>query len=206
MSFPRHGLYAITQTDHKSPDQILGDVSAALQAGITVLQYRDKNPINAVDLACRLHSLCQSYRVPLIINDSIELALASGAEGVHLGRDDGDVHQARQLLGKEAYIGVSCYNDVNKAVAMADLGVDYVAFGRFYPSGTKPLAAPAELVTLQHAKSLINIPIVAIGGITPDNGSILLEAGADLLAVVGGIFDHDPAQAVKHYQRRCFLT
>lgn len=199
MIFPRQGLYAITQTDNKSIPQILNEVEAALNAGIAVLQYRDKQPIDALLLAQQLSQLCRRFAVPLIINDDIELALMVGADGVHLGQDDGNLHQARAILGPEAIIGVSCYNDINKARLMADQGANYVAFGRFYASGTKPLAAPAELITLKLAKQSIKVPIVAIGGILPENGQALIDAGANLLAVVGGIFDHEPETSVHRY-------
>jgi len=200
MKFPRHGLYAITQTEHKSLEQIVRDVEDALKGGAVVVQYRDKNPLDAVTLASRLLRICHAYQVPLLINDSIELALQTGADGVHLGRDDGDIAAARQLLGKDAIIGVSCYNDIGRAQLAAAAGADYVAFGRFFPSGSKPLAAPAEIATLQQAKRLLNVPIVAIGGILPNNGRQLLDAGADLLAVIGGIFDQEPETAARAYQ------
>ncbi|MDT4288279.1 thiamine phosphate synthase [Methylomonas sp. MO1] len=200
MKFPRQGLYAITQPENKTIAQVVKDVEAALRGGATVIQYRDKNPLDARQLASRLLEVCHAYDAPLLINDSIELALAVGADGVHLGRDDGDISEARRLLGPNAIIGVSCYNDVEKAQSMAQAGADYVAFGRFFPSGSKPLAAPAEIVSLQRAKQSIGVPIVAIGGILPENGGQLLAAGADLLAVIGGIFDREPESAARAYQ------
>lgn len=199
MIFPKRGIYGITQTENKSISQILNEVEAALKAGIAVLQYRDKQPIDALLLAQQLSQICRRYAVPLIINDDIELALMVGADGVHLGRDDGSLSKARAILGPESIIGVSCYNDFDKACLMAEHGADYVAFGRFYPSGTKPLAAPADIQTLTLAKQSIKVPIVAIGGILPDNGQPLIDAGADLLAVVGGIFDEEPETAVHRY-------
>lgn len=200
MKFPHRGLYAITQPDHKSIAQVLQDVEAALKGGATVIQYRDKNPLNAEQLASQLLEICHAYQAPLLINDSIELALAVGADGVHLGRDDGDIAEARRQLGSNAIIGVSCYNDVEKAQSAVSAGADYVAFGRFFTSGSKPLAAPADIATLQRAKQLLNVPIVAIGGILPENGGQLLAAGADLLAVIGGIFDNEPEMAARAYQ------
>jgi thiamine-phosphate pyrophosphorylase len=200
MKFPKRGLYAITQPDHKSIRQILLDVEAALKGGAVVVQYRDKHPIDAKDLAQQLLILCHQYDVPLLINDSLDLAMAVGANGVHLGRDDGDIVEARLRLGPDAIIGVSCYNDVAKARSAAEHGADYVAFGRFFRSGSKPLAAPAEISTLQLAKQQLNLPIVAIGGILPENGGQLLNAGADFLAVIGGIFDHEPETAARAYQ------
>lgn len=200
MKFPKRGLYAITQPEHRSIEQVLQEVEAALRGGAVVLQYRDKNPIDAVSLASQLLTLCHHYRVPLLINDSVELALAIGADGVHLGRDDGDILDARRRLGEDAIIGISCYNDISKACSAVTQGADYAAFGRFFPSGSKPLAAPADIATLQAAKQQISVPIVAIGGIVPENAGQLLTAGADLLAVIGGIFDHEPEAAARAYQ------
>lgn len=199
MKFPNRGLYAITQPDGKSIDQVLNEVEAVLQGGVAVVQYRDKQPIDAEFLASALLKLCHAYQVPLLINDSVELALAIGADGVHLGKDDGNVVHARRLLGRQAIIGVSCYDDLSKAQKMAELGADYVAFGRFFPSGSKPLASPAHLATLQQARLSLKVPIVAIGGILPSNGAELLAVGADLLAVIGGLFDNDPRQAANAY-------
>jgi thiamine-phosphate pyrophosphorylase len=200
MKFPCRGLYAITQPENKTINQVVKDVEAALRGGAKVIQYRDKNPLDAPQLASLLLKICHAYDAPLLINDSIELALTVGADGVHLGRDDGEISAARGKLGPNAIIGVSCYNDVEKARIMAAAGADYVAFGRFFPSGSKPLAAPAEIVSLERAKQSITVPIVAIGGILPENGGQLLAAGADLLAVIGGVFDYEPEAAARAYQ------
>ncbi|MDD1622098.1 MAG: thiamine phosphate synthase [Methylococcaceae bacterium] len=200
MKFPKRGLYAITQTEGRSIAQVIQDVEAALKGGAVVIQYRDKQPLDAHYLAAQLLQLCQRYQVPLLINDDVELALTVGANGVHLGRDDGDIALARRRLGPEAIIGISCYNDLEKAQDMAAKGADYVAFGRFFPSGSKPLAAPADIATLREAKQALSLPIVAIGGILPENGGQLLAAGADLLAVIGGVFDGDPETSARAYQ------
>lgn len=199
MKFPQRGLYAITQTEAKSIAQVLNEVEAALRGGAKVVQYRDKQPFDAHLLASELLRLCHAYDVPLLINDSVELALAVGADGVHLGRDDGEITAARQALGASAIIGVSCYNDVAKAQAAVAAGADYVAFGRFFTSGSKPLAAPADIATLSQAKQLIQAPIVAIGGIMPENAGQLLAAGADVLAVIGGLFDREPYSAAQRF-------
>jgi thiamine-phosphate pyrophosphorylase len=199
MKFPQSGLYAITQTEGKSIERIVQEVEGALIGGAKVIQYRDKNPLDAHELGARLLQLCRSWTVPLLINDDPLLAQALGADGVHLGRDDGAIESARSLLGADAIIGVSCYNDVNKALSMQAAGADYVAFGRFFSSGSKPLAAPAEIATLTQAKQVLQIPIVAIGGILPENGGQLLAAGADLLAVIGGVFDNQPEIAARAY-------
>jgi thiamine-phosphate pyrophosphorylase len=199
MKFPQTGLYAITQTDHKTIDMIIEEVAAAIRGGAAVVQYRDKNPIDAVLLARDLVKLCHRRDVPLIINDDVELAVQTGADGVHLGKEDGHIAEARKRLGAGAIIGVSCYNSVERAVEAEQGGATYVAFGRFFPSSSKPLAAPAQIETLRQAKRALRIPIVAIGGILPDNGAPLLEAGAGVLAVIGGIFDHQPEQSARAY-------
>ena len=200
MSFPINGLYAITQTEHKSCDTIVIEVEAALRGGAVVVQYRDKQPLDADHLASQLLKICRQYGVPLLINDDVALAERIGADGVHIGRDDGSIERARQRLGEQAIIGVSCYDSVEHAQQAQDQGATYVAFGRFFPSLSKPLALPASLETLRLAKQALSIPIVAIGGILPENGALLLEAGADLLAVIGGLFDEQPEQAARTYQ------
>jgi thiamine-phosphate pyrophosphorylase len=200
MRFPDRGLYAITQTINKSGDTIIDEVEAAIQGGAVIVQYRDKNPADAPFLAKELVKICHQHKVPLIVNDDVELAVMVGADGVHIGKEDGAIAQARKRLGNNAIIGVSCYNFIERAIEAQTQGATYVAFGRFFPSSSKPLAAPAQLETLQQAKLRLNIPIVAIGGILPENGAQLLAAGADLLAVIGGLFDSEPEQSARAYQ------
>lgn len=200
MKFPARGLYAITQTDNKSIATLLREVEQVLSGGAVVVQYRDKNPQNARLLASELAKLCHQYHAPLIINDDVELALQVAADGVHLGKEDGAVAHARQRLGNDAIIGVSCYNSVDRAIAAQRDGADYVAFGRFFTSSSKPLAAPADINTLHEANRVLTVPIVAIGGILPDNGGQLLNAGADLLAVIGGLFTAQPEHAARAYR------
>lgn len=195
---PRRGLYAITQP---SP-VLLSQVEAVLQGGVVLLQYRDKLTqciSQRVRLAQQLHQQCQHYGVPLIINDDIELAYRVQAEGIHLGKTDADLALARQRLGTQAIIGVSCYNELERALQAQAAGADYVAFGRFFASITKPEAVLASPALLTLAKTQLTLPIVAIGGITPDNGRQLLLAGADMLAVIGGIFGQP---AIKPVMRR----
>lgn len=194
------GLYAITQTDNKSADTVIEEVAAALRGGAVIVQYRDKNPIDALKLARELVTLCHQHHVPLIINDDIELAARVGADGVHIGKEDGNIALARKHLGDAAIIGVSCYNFVEQAVDAEAQGASYAAFGRFFPSSSKPLAAHAQIDTLKQAKRELTIPIVAIGGILPENGAQLLTAGADLLAVIGGVFDSQPEQSARAYR------
>ncbi|MEI7869322.1 MAG: thiamine phosphate synthase [Candidatus Methylumidiphilus sp.] len=189
--FPSTGLYAITAENHHSPQALAEAVSAALRGGAKVIQYRSKSSRDQRQEARLSLVECRAFQVPLIINDDVELALDVGADGVHLGKDDGSIVDARKRLGVEAIIGVSCYNSLERAVEAEALGATYVAFGRFFPSANKPNAPCAQLGTLTAAKQRLHLPIVAIGGITPDNGRSLVEAGADVLAVIDGVFGAD---------------
>lgn len=184
------GLYVITDDSHTSTEMLVSQVEQALQGNARVVQYRNKHALTTQRLeeAGALLELCRRFQAPLIINDDIELAVHTGADGVHLGRDDGRVADARKRLGQQGIIGVSCYNSIDRARKAANEGADYVAFGRFYASGSKPEASPASIETLHQAKRLIKLPIVAIGGINAENSPPLLSAGADMLAVIGGVF------------------
>jgi thiamine-phosphate pyrophosphorylase len=200
---PKSGLYAITP-DGKTADEILKFTEAVLKGGAVLVQYRFKSPPlkgGKVDVlfARELLELCHAHNVPLIINDNVELAENIGADGVHLGVDDGSISEARQRLGESAIIGVSCYNSLERAIEAEKDGVNYVAFGRFFTSNSKPLAAPAEIGTLTAAKNVLTLPIVAIGGILPENGAALLYAGADLLAVIGGLDTENSTLSAQNY-------
>ncbi|MGR9053101.1 MAG: thiamine phosphate synthase [Gammaproteobacteria bacterium] len=200
MTMPQRGLYAVTQTENKSPDTVVAEVAEAIEGGAVIVQYRDKYPVDAQSLAEALLKVCHDRGVPLIVNDDIELAAAIHADGVHLGKDDAEIESARVRLGSNAIIGVSCYDSPERAAFAQQAGADYVAFGRFFASGTKPLASPASVETLREAKHRLRVPVVAIGGILPENGQALLDAGADLLAVVGGIFDREPKASARAFQ------
>jgi len=201
LPFPRRGLYAITRTEKRSKEQILSAVAATIKGGAVVIQYRDKRNAVSDDLPRQLLVLCREQRIPLIINDDIQLAKRIGADGVHLGREDGRLAQARAALPESAIIGISCYNSLHRALQAECAGATYVAFGRFFASTTKPLAQPAELATLHKARQRLTVPVVAIGGILPENGGSLLQAGADLLAVIGGVFDDEPERAAREYRQ-----
>lgn len=183
---PRQGLYAITDGPRSD---LLHAVEAALRGGAAMLQYRDKTDDRARRgaEARALRALCARHRVPLIVNDDVDLALAAGAAGVHLGEHDGDLAAARAYLGRDAIIGVSCYASIERARQLAAAGADYLAFGAFYPSPTKPDATRATVALLRQAKPL-GLPLVAIGGINPDNAQPLLDAGADFIAAISGVF------------------
>ncbi len=142
-----------------------------------------------------LNLLCQQYQVPLLINDDIELALACGAAGVHLGQSDGSHAAARAQLGADAIIGITCHDSLELAAQAQHDGADYLAFGAFFPSQTKPSARPASMEILAQARSRFALPIVAIGGISVDNAGQLIEAGADMTAVVHALFAADAITA-----------
>ncbi len=186
-----YGLYAIThEVAQLSPEALCDQVTAAIRGGARIIQYRYKH-LSATQREQQARALllcCREHSVPLIINDDVALAVAIGADGVHLGRDDMDLQTARAQMGGQAIIGTSCYNSIDLAIAAQQGGADYVAFGRFFASTTKPQAIEAKPTLLRQAKEQLKIPIVAIGGITPDNGRVLIDAGADMLAAINGVF------------------
>lgn len=202
----RQGLYAITPGGPLNPATLFDQVAHCLQGGARVVQYRDKTGTaeHRLEVARRLLRLCREFRVPLLINDDPALALAVGADGVHLGREDPDLAQARQRLGPGAIIGISCYNRLDLALAAEAGGADYLAFGRFFASATKPQAVAAGLELLREARARLRRPIVAIGGITPENGGALVQAGADLLAVIQGVFGQPDIQSAARAYSRLF--
>ncbi len=184
---PGSGLYAITD----GPRADLVPVArAALQGGAAILQYRDKaqGAERRLREARALSALCLEFSVPLIVNDDVELALDCGAAGVHLGEDDATIADARVRLGAHAIIGVSCYDSLQRARDAAAAGADYLAFGAFFPTSTKAATRRAIPALLGDAREF-GLSLVAIGGITPDNGGSLVNAGADFLAVVSALFD-----------------
>lgn len=200
------GLYAITP---EQPDTacLLDQVRAALAGGVRVMQYRSKSRDVALlhEQASELRVLCHAFGVPLIVNDNLRLADLTGADGVHLGREDGSPRQARVVLGSEKLIGVSCYNNLELALEAETDGADYVAFGSFFPSRTKPGAVAAPLELLRQAKMQLNVPIVAIGGITVGNAPALIEAGATAVAVISGLFDAPDIQFAAQQYSQLFL-
>lgn len=190
------GLYAITNQPQESA-QLIGQVAEALAGGARIIQYRNKSSdqTRRVLEAQALLELCHQHHAPLIINDDIELAIQVQADGVHLGQQDATLSDARSRLGEHCIIGVSCYNDFSLARQAAADGADYIAFGTFYASGTKPAAVAASPDLLRRAKRELQLPVVAIGGITPHNAAPLLDAGADMLAVIQGLFAQPDIQS-----------
>jgi len=185
-----HGLYAITDST-LMPDTtyLLQSVEAALLGGASIIQYRDKSTDAKRRLlqARLLADLCQRYTRPLVINDDVALAEAVGV-GVHLGQTDGDATSARKRLGHNCIIGVTCHDRLDLALTAQHQGADYVAFGAFFPSATKPDAMPAPLSLLKEAKQQLNLPVVAIGGLSVDNAPRVISSGADMIAVIHQLF------------------
>ncbi|WP_343587938.1 thiamine phosphate synthase [Pseudomonas sp.] len=195
------GLYAITDSQLLA-GRFLSHVEAALEGGVCLLQYRDKSDDAARRLreAEGLMKLCERYGTQLIINDDAELAARLGV-GVHLGQTDGPLTPARALLGRQAIIGSTCHASLELAAQAASEGASYVAFGRFFNSVTKPGAPAANIELLEQARAQMKLPIAVIGGITLDNAAPLVAHGADLLAVIHGLFGADSAQEVTRRAR-----
>ena len=186
------GLYAITP-DMADTEKLYEMVEASLKGGASMVQYRNKAASHTLRIkqARALLSLCRNYGVPFIINDYIKLCLAIDADGLHLGSDDGNLAGARARLGEDKILGASCYNQLGLAEAAKPAGADYVAFGACFSSSTKPSAANASLALITLAKQKIGLPIVAIGGITLDNGALAIDAGASSMAVIDALFSAD---------------
>lgn len=203
---PLHGLYAITPEAlvRGDAETLLTAVATAIRGGARLIQYRDKwrTPQERPALARALRDCCHAHGARLIINDDVELALACGADGVHLGRGDGSIAAARARLGAQALLGATCQDSLQRARDAIAAGADHVAFGRFFDSRTKPDAPAASLDTLRAARATLAAPICAIGGVTPDNARLVIDAGADLVAAVDGVFGaHDIEAAARAYVR-----
>ncbi|HEU5339435.1 MAG TPA: thiamine phosphate synthase [Sulfuricaulis sp.] len=200
------GLYAIADTHYLDDARLSTAVSEAILGGARVIQYRDKkhDAESRLAQAREVAKLCRQHNVLFLVNDDIELAKQAWASGVHLGREDAALAEARTMLGLQAIIGVSCYNELARAEKAQTQGADYVAFGSFYPSRTKPQAVRANLELLCAAKQKLRLPVVAIGGITPENGAHLVAAGADALAVIEGVFGQEDVRAAARRYARLF--
>jgi thiamine-phosphate pyrophosphorylase len=192
-----HGLYVITGEADVGVETLVRQTASAIRGGASLVQYRRKGdaPERRRQQAQRLGHLCRAHGIPFIVNDDISLARDVGATGVHLGKDDRPVAVARRILGQHALIGVSCYDSWRRALEAQSAGADYVAFGSFFPSPTKPEAVHADLALLRQAKATLQVPAVAIGGITPQNAIALIEAGAVAVAVISGVFGSDDVEA-----------
>ncbi|MEX0999832.1 MAG: thiamine phosphate synthase, partial [Thermodesulfobacteriota bacterium] len=193
------GLYIITDKKLINRDRFVETVEKSIKGGARIVQLREKGtPENEIiSLGREILKVTKSYRIPLIINDSPELAQEIGADGVHLGGEDTSITNARVILGDMAIIGVSCYNQIERGLKAMENGADYVAFGTPYYTPTKPEREPTTIETLREAVNLIkSIPIFAIGGITKDNAMPILETGVEGIAVITSVFGSpDPETA-----------
>lgn len=187
---PLQGLYAITDPVLLPDDRLIEAVEQALIGGASVIQYRDKTAteVELVRRASALADCCRVFQRPLIINDRVDICRRVRADGVHLGQGDNAVIEARQHLGSDAIIGVTCHNSIALAETAKRHGASYIAFGRFFNSQSKQHAPPAELTVLQQASRQIPLPKVAIGGINLDNAQSVLAHGADMIAVIHALF------------------
>ncbi len=192
------GLYAITDETLIPEVQFHHIIKQALQGGAAIIQYRDKsnNRKKRQQQATTLRTLCNQYNALLLINDDLELAQRVSADGIHLGKNDASISEAREALGATAIIGISCYNQLELAIKAENEGANYVAFGAFFTSTIKPEASVAELGLLGEAKARLNIPVCAIGGITSNNAKQIFDAGADMVAVISGLFAHQQVKPV----------
>ena len=196
------GLYAIADMQYIHTRDFFDKVEAVLSAGVKIIQYRDKinNQETRTAIGHKLRSLTTKHRSLLIINDDVELTKTIDADGVHLGKDDCGISATGTFLGEDKIIGASCYNEYGNATQAVTNGATYIAFGSFFASPTKPFAPLADIGLITRAKREMNIPVCAIGGITQDNVMPLLHAGADMIAVISGIFSApSPAQSVRKY-------
>lgn len=201
------GLYAITDPALLPGAKLADAVRAAVAGGAAIVQYRNKtaDPATKLREAERLNAICRAGDALFLVNDDIELAQVCGAHGVHLGQRDGGIESARAALGEAAVVGQTCHASLELAMAAQAAGASYVAFGRFFPSRTKPEALPAAPSLLPSARAALHIPIVAIGGITTDNAPLLVAAGADALAVIHGLFSADDIAARAHEFAAIFI-
>ena len=201
------GLYAITPDVPATGTPLATQVEQAIAGGARLIQYRNKggDAHRQRREARSLLAVCRAAGVPLIVNDDLDLAMHIGADGVHLGKHDPDPREARGQLGPRAIIGISCYDRLDEALRARELGADYAAFGRFFPSSTKPLAVQATPELLRRARERLTLPLVAIGGVTPENGRLLISAGADMLAVVDAVFGQPDIRAAAAAFNNLFL-
>ncbi|MGH7885441.1 MAG: thiamine phosphate synthase [Thermodesulfobacteriota bacterium] len=191
------GLYVITDSKLIPRGNFIETVEFALKGGANIVQLREKDGFHdeVVELGKRLLEVTKKYNVPLIINDSPELAKAIGADGVHLGENDSDITFARKVIGEDSIIGVSCYGDIERGLEAEKDGADYLAFGTPYSTPTKPGRKPTSFETLIEAKKLITtIPIFAIGGIYPENAKDVLATGVDGIAAITSVFGSDDVE------------
>lgn len=195
------GLYLVTP-DWDDTDRLLAATAAGLRGGAVLVQYRHKTAAAALrrEQAAALLALCRRHATPLVINDYLDLCTALDADGVHLGGGDGDLAQARRVLGPHRIVGASCYGELALAVAAEGAGASYVAFGGFYPSPVKQYAFVTEPAVLDAARAVVSVPVVVIGGMTPGRAAPLVGRGADMVAAISSVYaTADPESAARAF-------
>ena len=187
------GLYVLTDATLTPTETMLEQVERVLKSGVSVIQYRDKyaSEEEAEKQCIRLQALCDYYEAIFIIDDRLDIAYRINADGLHVGEDDVSYEEARALLGEDKIIGVSCYGDIERAKKYANLGADYVAFGSFFPSPTKPLAKVVDPEVLKVAKEQIRVPICAIGGINEENIELISRYDIAMYSLISAVYKDD---------------
>ena len=181
-------IYAISD-DLLMPENLaLEYAKEILECGVKFFQFRSKKAVKNEKLASEILNLCEKFGAKFIVNDDVKFAKKIGAKAVHLGKDDGDIKEAFEILGKDAYVGVSCYNDINLAINAAKNGASYAAFGSIFTSPTKPNAPKCELEVVKEAKQILNLPVCVIGGINETNIGSLSHVKPDLIAIISAIY------------------
>ena len=195
-------IYAISDDILMPENLALEYAREILECGVKFFQFRSKKAVKNEKLASEILNLCEKFGAKFIVNDDVKFAKKIGAKAVHLGKDDEGIKEAFEILGKDAYVGVSCYNDINLAINAAKNGASYVAFGSVFTSPTKPNAPKCELEVVKEAKQILNLPVCVIGGINETNIGSLSHAKPDLIAVISAIYkDGNIKENIKNLQR-----
>ncbi|WP_460179398.1 thiamine phosphate synthase [Campylobacter concisus] len=195
-------IYAISDDILMPENLALEYVREILECGVKFFQFRSKKVVKNEKLASEILNLCEKFGAKFIVNDDVKFAKKIGAKAVHLGKDDEGIKEAFEILGKDAYVGVSCYNDINLAIKAAKNGASYVAFGSVFTSPTKPNAPKCRLEVVKEAKQILNLPVCVIGGINETNICSLSHAKPDLIAVISAIYKNgNIKENIKNLQR-----
>ena len=195
-------IYAISDDILMPENLALEYAREILECGVNFFQFRSKKAVKNERLASEILNLCEKFGAKFIVNDDIKFAKKIGAKAVHLGKDDENIKEAFEILGKDAYVGVSCYNDISLAINAAKNGASYVAFGSVFTSPTKPNAPKCGLEVVKEAKQILNLPVCVIGGINETNIGSLSHAKPDLIAVISAIYkDGNIKENIKNLQR-----
>ena len=194
-------IYAISDDILMPENLALEYTREILECGVKFFQFRSKKAVKNEKLASEILNLCEKFGAKFIVNDDVKFAKKIGAKAVHLGKDDENIKEAFDILGKDAYVGVSCYNDINLAINAAKNGASYAAFGSVFTSPTKPNAPKCELEVVKEAKQILNLPVCVIGGINETNISSISHAKPDLIAVISAIYkDGNIKENIKNLQ------